>query len=102
MIADYFFLHKDVSKESVNFQNLLIWLVGFILYRLLMRVDTPVGNTLPDMLLTLVLCLLVGAFCKHAAKASNLDKFGQKNYNKQDNGELVNRLRGRCDLRPIT
>lgn len=69
LIADYFFLHKDVSKESVNFQNLLIWLVGFILYRLLMRVDTPVGNTLPDMLLTLVLCLLVGTFCKQRSKS---------------------------------
>ena len=69
LIADYFFLHKDVSKESVNLQNLLIWLVGFILYRLLMRVDTPVGNTLPDMLLTLVLCLLVGAFCKQHSKS---------------------------------
>ena len=31
---------------------------GFIAYRLLMGVDTPVGYTLPDMVLTVVLCLL--------------------------------------------
>ena len=37
---------------------LIIWLVGFIAYRLLMGVDTPVGYTLPDMVLTVVLCIL--------------------------------------------
>lgn len=56
-IADYFILKNDASKAQFSVQNLLIWLVGFVLYRLLMRVDIPVGNTLPDMAITLVLCL---------------------------------------------
>ncbi len=58
-IADYFILKKPAFRESVNVRNLIIWLVGFLAYRALMRVDTPVGNTLPDMLLTVVLCLIV-------------------------------------------
>ena len=35
----------------------MIWLVGFVIYRLLMKVDIPVGNTLPDMLITAALCI---------------------------------------------
>ena len=36
----------------------MIWVVGFILYRLLMGVDIVVGCTLPDMAATIVLCVL--------------------------------------------
>lgn len=60
-IADYFILKKaDAAEKEFQWINLLIWLIGFIAYRLLMHVDTPVGNTLPDMAITIVLCLIVG------------------------------------------
>lgn len=60
-IADYFILKKaDAQGRSFVWKNLIIWLIGFIVYRLLMQVDTPVGNTLPDMAITIVLCLIVG------------------------------------------
>ena len=42
----------------------MIWFVGFAVYRLLMRVDILVGNTLPDMLITIALCAVVGKFRK--------------------------------------
>ena len=45
----------------MNARSLTLWLIGFIAYRLLMRVDTPVGNTLPDMVLTILLCLFFHA-----------------------------------------
>ena len=61
LIADFFFLKQDFSRRSVQVTNLAIWLVGFILYRFLMRVDIVVGNTLPDMVITCLLCLAVGA-----------------------------------------
>lgn len=54
-ITDYFLLGKDCSRDAYCVRNLLIWLAGFILYRLLMQVDTPVGNTLPDMAATMAL-----------------------------------------------
>ena len=60
-IADYFILKKEPVREAVSVRNLLIWLAGFILYRFLMGVDTPVGNTLPDMAITILLCLIVNA-----------------------------------------
>jgi putative hydroxymethylpyrimidine transporter CytX len=57
-IVDHFILHRDRFHTEFDMRNLVIWLVGFAAYRWLMGVDTPVGNTLPDMLLTGALCLL--------------------------------------------
>ena len=67
-ISDFFILKKDCSDRTFNIQNLIIWVVGFILYRLLMRVDIIVGNTLPDMVITILLCLLVHAVCGRGAR----------------------------------
>ena len=58
-IADFFILKKDSGERKFNIQNLIIWIVGFIIYRLLMRVDIVVGNTLPDMVITIILCVAV-------------------------------------------
>jgi purine-cytosine permease-like protein len=56
-IADYFMLKRNAFDTDFEFRNLVIWLVGFICYRMLMQVDTPIGNTLPDMAITVVICL---------------------------------------------
>lgn len=56
-IADTFILDNDFRNVRVNGANLGIWACGFILYRILMRVDTPVGNTLPDMVITIAICM---------------------------------------------
>ena len=58
-IAGFFLLKKPAESRPFNLRNLAIWLVGFLLYRLLMGVDIPVGNTLPDMVLTILLCVAV-------------------------------------------
>ncbi|MDD3174652.1 MAG: putative hydroxymethylpyrimidine transporter CytX, partial [Herbinix sp.] len=58
-IADYFILKKEYMTSKVNIINLLIWLVGFIIYRMLMHVNIIVGNTLPDMVITIVICVLI-------------------------------------------
>lgn len=56
-IADFFFLKADRSGLGYHVPNLVIWFLGFAAYRLLMHVDTPVGNTLPDMAVTIGMCL---------------------------------------------
>ena len=63
-IADFFILRQDVSGRGVSVKNLIIWLLGFVAYRLLMGVDIIVGNTLPDMVITIALCLLAAKFEK--------------------------------------
>ena len=56
-IADFFIIKKDSRGRGFDFINLAVWLVGFICYRLLMNVDIIVGYTLPDMVITALLCL---------------------------------------------
>lgn len=58
-IADFFILKQDSSGQAVQVRNIVIWLIGFLAYRLLMRVDIVIGNTLPDMALTVLLCVAV-------------------------------------------
>lgn len=58
-ITDYFLLKKDSTASGANAVNLAIWLAGFIIYRMLMQADTILGNTLPDMLITVGICLIV-------------------------------------------
>lgn len=64
-IADFFILHKDEKEKALDGGNLVIWLIGFVLYRILMRVDLPLGNTLPDMVLTVLFCLIFSLFRKN-------------------------------------
>lgn len=58
LVADYFIFHHSSLKQAVNWPNFVIWVIGFIAYRCLMQTDTIVGNTLPDVVIVLVLCLL--------------------------------------------
>ena len=59
-IADYFILKADKSSKKVDMINAVIWVIGFVLYRYLMTVDIPVGNTLPDMAVTIVIAVVAG------------------------------------------
>lgn len=58
LLTDYFILKNDDSETSVNWANLFIWILGFGLYQVLLRLDTPIGSTIPDVLTTLSLCLV--------------------------------------------
>ena len=58
-IADVFILRKEKKLTDFDWKNLIIWLIGFIVYRWFMTIDIPVGNTLPDMAVVIVLCLIV-------------------------------------------
>lgn len=64
MIADYFILKKNHSKSAVNVMNLVIWVIGFIVYRILMNVDLPLGSTLTDMVITLIICIAADKLLK--------------------------------------
>lgn len=58
LITDFFILKKDSTMLACNWKNLILWMMGFILYRIFMRMDTPVGNTLPVMMIISVACIL--------------------------------------------
>lgn len=76
-IADFFLLKQDYSAGKANVTNLIIWAVGFIVYRLLMLVDTPVGSTLPDMIITVLLCLICRRIAGRLQKSAGRPKIGK-------------------------
>ena len=58
-LADFFILKQNREKRAFSFWNLGVWAVGFAVYRLLMKVDLVVGCTVPDMVITMLLCVVV-------------------------------------------
>lgn len=57
-ITDYFLVKKDVSNSSLNTANMVIFLVGFILYRILLRLDFFLGISIPVMIVTSLLVII--------------------------------------------
>ena len=59
LTADYFILKKDYSNESFNVVNCLIWVVGFLIYRMFLNINTIIGSTVPVMFITIIICVIV-------------------------------------------
>ncbi len=68
-LADYFVLKRDNFQLGFSVSNLAVWFIGFVIYRLLMQLDIPLGNTLPDMLLTFLLCIAVAKLMPKRAES---------------------------------
>ena len=60
LLADYFILKSDFSEKKLKVSRVIIWLIGFAIYRLLMQTDLITGCTIPDMFLTFLLTAGVG------------------------------------------
>ena len=58
-IADFFILKISNDKKMFSIKNIIIWVTGFIIYRILMKFDTPVGSTIPSMLITIFISVTV-------------------------------------------
>ena len=58
-VVDYFILKKTGSEKAFNITNLVVWAVGFVIYRYFMELQTPIGNTVPVMLITGLLSLVL-------------------------------------------
>lgn len=60
LLADYFILKSDFSEKKLKVSRVIIWLIGFVIYRLLMQTDLITGCTIPDMVMTFLLTAGVG------------------------------------------
>lgn len=60
LLADYFILKSDFSENKLKVSRVIIWLIGFVIYRLLMQTDLITGCTIPDMVMTFALTAGVG------------------------------------------
>ena len=68
LIADFFLVKKDSSAKKIDIAKIIIWILGFVAYRLLMRVDFVLGCTILDMILTFVLTLIYGKISSRSSK----------------------------------
>lgn len=64
-IADFFVVKSDSSAKKLDIAKIIIWIAGFVIYRLLMKTDLILGNTLPDMIVTFVITIIVGKIAKN-------------------------------------
>ena len=58
-IVDFFVLKISHDEKKFSVQNIIIWGIGFIIYRILIKVDTPIGSTIPSMLITIFISVLI-------------------------------------------
>ena len=67
-IADFFILKISNDKKLFSIKNIIIWVIGFIIYRILMKFDTPIGSTIPSMLITIFVSVTVNNVFKKIDK----------------------------------
>ena len=66
-IVDFFILKNTGIKQRFNVKNLIVWAIGFCLYRYWLAHPLDIGNTLPVIMVTMLLCFLVNVFTKNNA-----------------------------------
>lgn len=74
-IVDFFILKKDASSRNADWTNLILWLAGFILYRVFLHIDTPIGNTLPVMIIVSMMSIAVSAIGKKGKHAKEMHNY---------------------------
>lgn len=72
MLADYFFIHENHQKERVSVLKLLIWAIGFGLYRYLLNADTPLGVTFPVIVAVMVMDVVVSKIVGQSKNRADL------------------------------
>lgn len=59
LVVDWFVLKRDVRDSRVDWVNLVLWACGFVLYRIFLGIDTPLGSTVPVMAIVMVVTFAV-------------------------------------------
>ncbi|MCX7614743.1 MAG: putative hydroxymethylpyrimidine transporter CytX [Clostridiales bacterium] len=61
LLTDYFIIGKKAadSKNMYYIKNSVIWVIGVIFYQILLPYQSPVGITLPVMVVISVVCILI-------------------------------------------
>lgn len=70
LLTDFFILKKNSYDKSFNILNLVIWFIGFIIYRMFMYADTFLGSTFPVMISISIICILINGGIELCSKRS--------------------------------
>ena len=63
LLVDFFVFRRRDIGQSLNMPNLLLWLAGFIVYRLLLSTSLVLGTTFPVMCIIALACLIMNLLC---------------------------------------
>lgn len=58
LITDFYILKRDKTDCAFDIKNAVSWILGFVIYRLLMKVNIIVGCTLAAVLLTIIISVV--------------------------------------------
>ncbi len=58
MIADFFIAKNTKPALKINVTNMVLWAVGFIVYRVFLGIDTVFGSTIPVVVIVLMLSVI--------------------------------------------
>lgn len=61
ILADYYLLRRRGFIGSFNLTNILMWVMGRLIYELFAHLDLPIGNSIPTMLVIFIVCIVVAA-----------------------------------------
>ncbi|MFV0519196.1 MAG: putative hydroxymethylpyrimidine transporter CytX [Lachnospirales bacterium] len=64
MIADYFITKNTEFDKTRSKINIVLWVIGVIVYRIFLSVDTVVGSTIPVIAIILIICSFTGLLRK--------------------------------------
>lgn len=59
LLVDFFLFRRRDIEQSLNLPNLLLWLAGFIVYRLLLSTSIVLGTTFPVMCIIALACVIM-------------------------------------------
>ncbi len=68
LICDYFILHKREVTKQRSIVNISLWVIGFIIYRVFLGVNTILGSTIPVIVLILILSIVTNYLLKRMGK----------------------------------
>jgi len=59
LITDYFVLRKRENTNKQSYINAVLFIIGFVIYRVFLGIDTILGSTIPVILIVFVLSIIV-------------------------------------------
>ena len=77
LFTDYFLFHRTSPVENLlfNFTAMISWALGISLYYYLIQIEFPWGATLPTLIATFLIHLIIGrfSFCWYGSKEANYE-----------------------------
>jgi len=69
LIVDFYIFKKQDISDEINVTNLIVWAIGFAVYRIFMNQGFAIGSTIPVIIVVAIICLIVNGIKSKWLKA---------------------------------